>query len=224
MHVHQHLLHPLLFFTQETHKRNVVLIYFDKNSCAYRAHREEKKSDSDLESPERKKDQRCLETFSNSKPVPLKSCVQNQLSSCLHVRQTSQIMQILKCEFGIRTSEEVSLNLPSILDHCWTERLVWPTGFMLARGLTVQQCRGPRPDPFMQSRQSRGRPSNTKCLINLIICLQPQGMKSLFPRHLRPRAASAKLLTHTCTRAHTRSPAIHYLAYLRAVVRIKSHP
>lgn len=79
-------------------------------------------------------------------------------------------------------------------------------GFMSARGLTVQQCGGPRPDPFMQSRQSRGRPSNTKCLINLIICLRPQGMKSLFPRHLRPRAASAKLLTHTCTHTQPHYP------------------
>lgn len=66
----------------------------------------------------------------------------------------------------------------------------------------AQQGGGPRPAPLMQSRQSRGRPSNTKCLINLLICLRPQGMKSLLPRHLRPRAASAMLLTRTRTDTH----------------------
>lgn len=36
--------------------------------------------------------------------------------------------------------------------------------------LSAQQRGGPRPAHFMQSRQSRGSPGNTKCLIHLLIC------------------------------------------------------
>lgn len=48
------------------------------------------------------------------------------------------------------------------------------------RSLTVQQCRGPRPAHFMQSSQSRGRPGNTKCLINLLICCDCRAWKARF--------------------------------------------
>lgn len=44
----------------------------------------------------------------------------------------------------------------------------------------VQQCGEPRPAPIMQSRQSRGRPSNTKCLINLLICCDCRAWKACF--------------------------------------------
>lgn len=59
-------------------------------------------------------------------------------------------------------------------------QIVWPVGVMPPCSLTVQQCGGPRPAPFMQSRQSRGRPGNTKCLINSLICCDCRAWKACF--------------------------------------------
>lgn len=59
-------------------------------------------------------------------------------------------------------------------------QIVWPVGFMPLCSLTVQQSGGARPAPFMQSRQSRGRPGNTKCLINLLICCDCRAWKACF--------------------------------------------
>lgn len=59
--------------------------------------------------------------------------------------------------------------------------MVWPVGFMPPCSLTVSAAVwGPRPAPIRQSRQSRGRPSNTKCLINLLICCDCRAWKACF--------------------------------------------
>lgn len=46
---------------------------------------------------------------------------------------------------------------------------------------SAAQRGGPRPAHFMQRRQSRGRPGNTKCLINSLICCDCRAWKACFP-------------------------------------------
>lgn len=221
MRVHQHLLHPLLFFTQETHK-NVGLVYFDKKSSLSGVHWEEKPVWLVIAGEETKKRPVLPWDFLQliREKFQLKTTQARAVQGvCIftHVRHHTFVnFKSANLELGIASFYKCPHKSRSLLDS----DDVWPMVFMSTRGLAVQQCGGPWPDPFMQSRQSRGRPSNTKCLINLIICLWPQGMKSLFARHLRPRVASAKLLTHICTRCS----ATHYLAYFSALLRIKSHP
>lgn len=88
--VHQHLLHPLLVFTQETHKRNIGLVCFDKNSCVSGARWEEKqltwirrrgkKTSVALRLSPTLTRKSQLET-STLKPVPFKECVASKTYS-----------------------------------------------------------------------------------------------------------------------------------------------
>lgn len=106
------------------------------------------------------------------------------------------------------------------LFHClanlvcsWTEWLsnCRPVGFMHLCSFTVQQCGGPRPAPFMQSRQSRGRPGNTKCLINSLICCDCRAWKACFLA-IWGQENPVPCSSDTHTYIHT-AFAIHYLAY-----------
>lgn len=57
--------------------------------------------------------------------------------------------------------------------------MVWPVSFVHPFSLTVSAAVW-RVKAIMQRSQSRGRPSNTKCLINLLICCDCRAWKACF--------------------------------------------
>lgn len=103
-----------------------------------------------------------------------------------------------------------------VKEGSWSvSRLDWETiksydqwAFCLHVRLQCSSVEGPA--PFMQSRQSRGRPSNTKCLINLLICCDCRAWKACFLAIWGQKNPVPRYLQ---THKHTFFFAIHYLAY-----------
>ena len=107
---------------------------------------------------------------------------------------------LLFCFFLLFFITSLILFMVGLRDH----QIAWPVGFMPPCSLAVRQYGGPRPALFMQSRQSRGRPSNTKCLINLLICCACRAWKAcFFAIWGQENPVPCYLQTHKHTRTHS---------------------